>query len=92
MRLLNVRLDEQDAQLVRRLRERGVSISDLVRGALRTEAKALVSKVPPDTDALLAEIRRRFPRPAGAPDTPAVDSTKRKQVQALVREKLRRRA
>ena len=39
MRLLNVRLDDNDSRLVKRLRERGVSISDLVRGAIRAEAR-----------------------------------------------------
>jgi hypothetical protein len=92
VRLLNVRLDDQDAQLVRRLRDRGVSISNLVRGAIRTEAKALATKAPPDAAALLAEIRRKFPTPAAAPKGPRVDTTQRRQVQALVREKLRRRA
>jgi len=92
VRLLNVRLDDQDAQLVRRLRDRGISISNLVRGAIRTEAKALATNAPLDTAALLAEIRRKFPTPAAAHDVPRVDSTRRKQVQALVREKLRRRA
>jgi len=92
MRLLNVRLDDQDARLVRRLRDRGISISNLVRGAIRTEANALETKAPPDTGALIAEIRRRFPTPAAAHKSPRIDSTQRRQVQGLVREKLRRRA
>jgi hypothetical protein len=90
MRLLNVRLNEEDAQLVRRLRDRGVSISELVRGAIRGEAKTLATKTPPDADALLAEIRRQFPTPATVRRT-GVDTTQRKQVQELIRAKLRRR-
>jgi post-segregation antitoxin (ccd killing protein) len=91
MRLLNVRLDDEDAQLVRRLRERGVSISDLVRAAIRSEAKALAASAHVDTDALLAEIRRKFPTPARLEGAPRVDATRRRDVQAVVREKLRRR-
>jgi hypothetical protein len=90
MRLLNVRLDDDDAQLVRRLRARGVSISNLVRVALRGEAKALAAKTPPDTDALLTELRRQFPTPAGVLEASRVDGAQRRQVQAFVREKLRR--
>ena len=91
MRLLNVRLNEEDAQFVRRLRDRGVSISELVRGAIRGEAKTLATKAPPDADALLAEIRRQYPMPATVRRIPRVDTTQRKQVQALIREKLRGR-
>ena len=90
MRLLNVRLNQEDAQLVRRLRDRGISISDLVRGAIRGEAKMLAARTPPDTDALLTEIRRRYPTPATIRRTPRVDAADRRQVQALVRKKLRR--
>src|SRR5207247_165362 len=37
-RLLNVRLSPDDEQLVKRLRARGISISELMRRALRAEA------------------------------------------------------
>ncbi|HEY4185914.1 MAG TPA: hypothetical protein VGP07_12650 [Polyangia bacterium] len=91
MRLLDVRLDDEDAPLVRRLRERGLSISDLVRRALRGEAEALAAaEVPSDTDALLQELRHRFPSPTGARAKPRVSATRRREVQAFVREKLRR--
>jgi post-segregation antitoxin (ccd killing protein) len=42
-RLLNVRLDPEDANIARQLRARGVSISDVVRRVLRDEAKKLAT-------------------------------------------------
>jgi hypothetical protein len=92
MRLLNVRIGDEDARLVRNLRDRGISISNVVRGAIRTEAGRLHAADPPDSGALLAEMRDRYPTPRTAPATPRVKSADRKQVQALIREKLRRRA
>jgi hypothetical protein len=92
MRLLNVRLDDDDGRLVRRLRERGVSISELVRGAIRAEARRAPKSAPLDIDALLAEIERQHPTPPGADKSPRIDTTERQAVQALVRRKIRRRA
>src|SRR5262249_21316729 len=88
MRLLNVRLGDDDARLVRRLRDRGVSISDVVRGAIRAEANRLSPRHPRDPDALLRDIRERYPSPS-SPEKPAVRSTDRRAVQRLIRSQLR---
>jgi Arc/MetJ-type ribon-helix-helix transcriptional regulator len=92
MGLLNVRIGDEDARLVRSLREHGISISDVVRGAIRTEAQRIRSAEAPDPGALLAEMRDRYPTPPTATAAHRVNSAERRQVQALVRERLRRRA
>jgi hypothetical protein len=92
MRLLNVRLDDDDSRLVRRLRERGVSISELIRGAIRAEARRAPKPEPLDVDALLADIQRQYPTPSGAEARPRIDTTNRREVQELIRRRLRRRS
>jgi len=92
MRLLNVRLDDNDSRLVQRLRERGVSISDLVRGAIRAEARRAPQTGPLDVDALVAEIEKQYPTPPGADKDHRIDTTNRREVQELIRRKLRRRS
>jgi hypothetical protein len=90
MATLNVRLGEVDARLVRELKRRGVSISDLVRSALRSEAERTTTREALDVDALSAEMTRRYPTPAAA--TPRrVNATDRKQVRKSIAEKLRKR-
>ena len=91
MRLLNVRLDDNDSRLVKRLRERGVSISDLVRGAIRAEARRAPKTEPLDVDALVSEIEKQYPTPPAAEKDRRIDTTNRREVQELIRRKLRRR-
>jgi hypothetical protein len=90
MRLLNVRLDDNDSRLVQRLRERGISISELVRGAIRAEARRAPESEPLDVDALVAEIQMQYPAPPGAKRARRIDTTNRREVQELIRRKLRR--
>jgi hypothetical protein len=92
MRLLNVRLDDEDSRLVKQLRERGVSISDLVRGAIRAEARRAPKAQPLDVDALVAEIQRQYPTPPGAKKRRRIDTTNRREVAEFIRAKIRRRA
>jgi hypothetical protein len=92
MRLLNVRLDDHDSRLVQQLRERGVSISDLVRGAIRAEARRAPTPGPLDVDALVAEIEGQYPTPPEAKKRRRIDTTNRREVQELIRRKLRRRS
>ncbi len=86
MAMLNVRLSEADARIVKALKRRGVSASEVVRAALRAKAAAYV--VPDDTDAILAEMARRVPR---GPQRSTVDATDRRAVQAFIRRRLTRR-
>jgi hypothetical protein len=92
MRLLNVRLDDDDSRLVQELKERGVSISELVRGAIRAEARRAPKSEPLDVDALVAEIQRQSPTPPGAKKRRRIDTTNRREVAQFIRGKLRRRA
>lgn len=77
MRLLNVRLTPEDEKLVDALKARGVSISDVVRRALREEGARVVD-AERDPVAILEEIIRANP---GPPPTPRVDTTDRRAVQ-----------
>jgi len=91
MRLLNVRLDDDDARLVRLLRDRGISVSDVVRGALRAEAQRIRPRERLDVDELLAELDRTYPAPKGTARTARVDTTDRRAVQRFIRATLRKR-
>jgi len=87
-RLLNVRLTPEDEALVARLKARGISISDVMRRALRAEA-ASIAEESVDPDKLIAELQTRFPTPSGAPRR-RVRSTDRSAVRAYIQRKLRR--
>jgi hypothetical protein len=91
MRLLNVRLDDDDARIVKRLRERGISISTVVRKAIRSEAGRAHAEGSFDPVALLAEMKERFPRPPEGRSIPRIDATDRRQVARLIQAKLRGR-
>lgn len=92
MRLLNVRLDDDDSRLVQQLRDRGVSISELIRGAIRAEARRAPKPGPLDVDALVAEIESQYPTPPGAKRRRRIDTTNRREVAEFIRGKIRRRA
>jgi Arc/MetJ-type ribon-helix-helix transcriptional regulator len=80
---LNVRLSEEDARVVQELKRHGISVSDVVRNALR--ARAAEALVPEDTDAVLEEMFRRFP--IAAPRL-RIDVSDRRAVRRVVRRKL----
>jgi hypothetical protein len=88
-RLLNVRLGPEDERLARELRSRGISISELVRRALRSEVRAMTAE-PVDSDRLLDEIIALYPTPIDlAQKRPtAVD---RHAVRKHIRQRLRAR-
>ena len=90
MATLNVRLGEVDARLVRELKRRGISISNLVRGALRSEAERTSARAALDVDALSGEMINRYPTPESA-GSRRVNATDRKQVQKDITEKLLKR-
>ena len=88
MPTLNVRLNRADANLVKQLRARGKSISDVVRGAIRAEVARERGEIALGSKALLAEMQRRFPTPSSGMGSRVV-TTDRRQVQRFIREKLR---
>jgi Arc/MetJ-type ribon-helix-helix transcriptional regulator len=87
MKLINVRLTEPDARLARELRAQGVSISEVVREAIRTQARQTRALPLGSVDDLLAEMRREHPTPDGVPGRRNVASTDRRAVQQLIRAK-----
>ena len=66
-RLINVRLDAERLRKVRRLRERGVALSDVVRQAIDERFLELRSEPRADVTALVRRIFELYPDPAGLP-------------------------
>lgn len=89
MPLFNVRLAAEDARLVRGLRDRGVSISELVRRAIRDAAHKARATETADVAGLLAEMLAAHPTPAGERPPPGAD---RRRVKRIIRAKLKRRS
>lgn len=69
MKLLNVRLDSDDARRASELRRAGVQISRLVRDAIRTEHDQRVGKrgKRPRASEVMARIYAEHPDPIGLP-------------------------
>jgi hypothetical protein len=88
-RLINVRLAAEDGLLVRELRAHGVSISSVVRRAIRAEARKLRAE-PVAADALLKAIMERYPTPAQASRV-ELDATDRQAVRTHILTRLHRR-
>jgi Arc/MetJ-type ribon-helix-helix transcriptional regulator len=86
-RLLNVRLTSEDERIAKRLRARGLSISDIVRRALR-EAAATAENTRIEPAELEAEMLRRYPTPAAGPSE-RPDTLDRRAVREHIRAKLR---
>jgi post-segregation antitoxin (ccd killing protein) len=65
-RLVNVRLDDKRLERARRLRAKGITLSDLVREAIDRQYEQLVeSPGSRDASAIVKEIHSRYPDPAG---------------------------
>lgn len=92
MKLVNVRLSDEDAAKVADLQREGIPLSTVVREAVRARHLALRPRLrPSDVAEALAAIYERHP--LGASDERiAIDSSDRRAVQKLVRRKLARRA
>lgn len=88
-RVLNVRLGPEDERLARELRARGISISDVVRRALRAEARK-TADLPVDTDSVLDEIMDRYPTPSSRPRRQRPDTVDRHAVRKHIERRLRR--
>lgn len=88
-RLLNVRLTPEDQRIVARLKARGVSISALMRRALRAEDLHGRPR-PPQAEQLVEEILARHPTPADAGQQ-RTDATDRTAVREHIQKRLRAR-
>jgi hypothetical protein len=63
-RLINVRLDAERVRKAEMLRERGVTLSDVVREAIDQRFLALQSESPPDVTAIIRRMFEQYPDPA----------------------------
>ena len=89
--LINIRIDKQRLERVRRLRASGVTLSELVRDAIDRQYEELVkSRKHLDVDAMLEEIYLQHPDP---PRLPArdYDVHERGQARNAILRKLRRK-
>lgn len=88
-RLLNVRLTPEDELIAKQLRKRGVSLSEIVRRALRDAADDIAG-IPLDPVEFEAEMTRLHPTPKNAKSA-RPDTLDRHAVRAHIRAKLRGR-
>jgi len=90
-RLVNVRLDEERLRKVRKLRENGIAISDVLRDAIDQRFEQLPpARKPRDVAAILARIYERYPDPPGLRPL-GYSVHDRKQARRAILRKLRRR-
>jgi hypothetical protein len=90
-RLVNVRLDAERVRKAQALRERGMTLSDVVREAIDDRYAALHRPdSPPDVSTLVREIFERHPDPPGLPRRD-YDVHDRRAAGAAILRKLRRR-
>jgi hypothetical protein len=65
--LINVRLDAERLRKARRLRERGVRLSDVVREAIDERFRQLRCEPDVDVKTLIRSIFEQYPDPPGLP-------------------------
>ena len=65
--LINVRLDSERTRKVRVLRERGISLSEVVRAAIDERFLRLRSERTPDAQKMIAKIFEQYPDTAALP-------------------------
>jgi hypothetical protein len=89
-RLINVRLDDERAKKARRLRERGIALSDVVREAIDARYDAAFGRAAHTSAAAI--VREAFARYPDPPDLPArgYDVHDRAAARTAVRRKLRK--
>jgi len=89
--LVNVRLDPERTRKVQLLRERGISLSDLVREAIDARyAQAAFALSPADITAVIHRIFQHHPDPPGL-DRRTYDVHDPRAARAAIREKLKQR-
>jgi len=91
-RLINVRLDERRLQRVRRLRAKGISISDLLRDAIDRQYEEITKqRKPRDIESMLQELYAQYPDPADLPPR-EYNVHDRRQAKEAISRMLRRKA
>jgi post-segregation antitoxin (ccd killing protein) len=88
-RLVNVRLDEQRLERARRLRAKGIALSDLVRDAIDRQYEQLVkSSARRDVEGIMKQIYEQYPDSPGLPPR-NYDVHRRDEARSAVLRKLR---
>lgn len=91
MTLVNVRLEAEDAQRVKALRDAGVALSTLVRDAIRSEYERRLGRgAKRKPSSVVTEILAALPDEADAASAPRVDARDRRALRAHVQKRLRR--
>jgi len=91
-RLINVRLDERRLQRVRRLRAKGISISDLLRDAIDRQYEEITKqRKPRDIESMLKQLYAQYPDPVDLPPR-EYDVHDRRQAKEAISRMLRRKA
>jgi hypothetical protein len=91
-RLINVRLGQERLRKARKLKESGIAISDVARGANDQRLAALREQDKPrDVGASMARLLKEYPDPPGLPPR-TYYLAHRKAVRAAIVRKLRRTA
>jgi hypothetical protein len=91
-RLVNVRLDEQRIQKARKLRAKGVSLSNLVRDAIDSQYDQIVKRsAPTHVTTTIREIHTEFPDPPDLPHRNYDVHDRRQAGKAIVRQLGRRK-
>lgn len=90
-RLVNVRLDEERLGKVRKLRDSGVAVSDVLREAIDQRYRDLkASRSGRDVRAIMARIFEEYPDPPDVAPLP-YNVHDRRQARSAILRKLRRR-
>jgi hypothetical protein len=91
-RLVNVRLDAARLRKIRALRDRGITLSDVVREAIDTEYEAIAR--PPTAASAAGALDRILERYPDPPDLPArtYDVHDRRAARAAITRTLKRRS
>jgi hypothetical protein len=87
-RVINVRLGPEDERVARKLRARGISISEIVRRALHAEARK-TADLPTDTASVLDEIIERYPTPSSGLRRQRPNTLNRHAVREHIEQRLR---
>jgi hypothetical protein len=89
-RLVNVRIDEKRLEKARRLRARGIALSQLVRDAIDRQYELLVQSAKArDVEAIMKEVYEQYPDPADMA-TPTYDVHDRAEARRAILRRLRR--
>ena len=90
-RLRNVRLDDKHLRKVRKLREAGRTLTDVVRDAIDTQYAAVTRPQAADPASVVAKILERYPDPQPLPPR-SYDVHDRRAARGAISRAVRRRA